>query len=119
MLNIIVAMLRYYYAMIYLFMLLLCHVLPCYIHAMLYYVHHATFMSQDMGRIQNKHLIGNLDIPHVVLLNQSVDLFDDGLWIPVPVGIQCLLVSESRFSILERRLNAAKSTMVGTTQCCV
>ena len=53
---------------------------------------------------------------HAVLVDQFVNLRDDGLRTPESIAVDALFPTGNLFAALERRLDAAKTAVIGTAK---
>src|SRR5207249_4440653 len=69
-----------------------------------------------MPCIEYKHFVCDLDVSHAITVNEFVDLSDHGLRAPEAVAIHAIFVARYKFTTLERRLNAAETAAIRTSQ---
>ena len=69
-------------------------------------------MPDDVADVEHEHLVGELDVPHAVLVHEQIDFLDDALRAPEAVGIHSFLQPQLLLAGLERRLDAAERALV-------
>ena len=56
--------------------------------------------AEDVPAVQDEHLVRDLEVPHAIVVDQDVDLPEDGLGAPVAVAVPRLWHAAARSPLL-------------------
>ena len=65
-----------------------------------------------MTLVQDEHLVGNLDVPYAVRVDEKINFLDDALRAPEPVAVHGAVQPCRLFALLERRLNTTERAVI-------
>ena len=69
-----------------------------------------------MFAVEHEHLVGDLDVPHAVVIDQNIDLANDLVGAPVTIAVGGFAHPRGALAGPERGLDTAETAMVGAAE---